>query len=306
MCAPHTKPQGEVPRTLGVTCLIISLSFCLGCSGNAGNPAGPSKSQKTPADSVTKDGMVLIPAGYFKMGSTHGRPDEKPVHKVSIDAFYMDRYEVTQAEFERVGKDAALSNPSHFKGDDLPVEQITWVNAAKFCNARSKLAGLKPCYNVNDASCDFTADGYRLPTEAEWEYACRAGSDDDYSFGNENRLNDYGWYMDNSAKKTHPVGQKLPNAWGLYDMHGNVAEWCNDVYDEGYYAQSPDKNPRGPDDGKEYVEYVLRGGSWKSTRHATRSSYRLGENPGFSDACLARDAIGFRCVRRAVDAGPTK
>ena len=237
--------------------------------------------------------MVQIPAGSFQMGNRGGKEDESYVHTVTLDAILMDKYEVTQAEFEKY----QLPNPSHFKGANLPVEQVTWVQAAVYCNARSKAEGLTPCYNEDTAACDFEADGYRLPTEAEWEYACRAGSDSDYGFGSEvRRLGDYAWFADNSNKKTHPVGEKKPNAWGLFDMHGNVAEWCNDVYEKDYYSNAPAKNPHGPADGK---EYVLRGGSWKSGAEALRSSSRLAESPGFSDACLARDAIGFRCVRKA-------
>jgi formylglycine-generating enzyme required for sulfatase activity len=155
---------------------------------------------------------------------------------------------------------------------------------------------LTPCYS-DDAICNFEADGYRLPTEAEWEYACRAGSQTEYSFGADGgALGAYGWYAKNAGKKTHPVGQKQPNPWGLYDMHGNVAEWCQDTYAKDYYKSSPEKNPRGPADGK---QYVLRGGAWNTPAENTRSAFRLGENPGFADACLARDAIGFRCVRKA-------
>jgi formylglycine-generating enzyme required for sulfatase activity len=245
--------------------------------------------------------MVLIPAGSFEMGGRQGREDERPVHKVFVDSFLMDRHEVSQAEYEKLGKIEAFPNPSHFKGADLPVEQVTWPQAARFCNARSRLEGLKPCYNEDTGECDFAADGYRLPTEAEWEYACRAGTDGDYSCGNEARaLGDFAWLADNAEKKTHPVGQKKPNPWGLYDMHGNVAEWCHDAYDRNYYRSAPEKNPRGPAEGK---EYVLRGGSWKSTADALRSAARLAESPGFSDACLARDAIGFRCVRKAPPEG---
>lgn len=273
---------------------LLALLAAVGCGG--GDSAGGGHS--LPAI-TTKSGieMVVIPAGAFDMGSKHGRDEEGPLHKVFVDSFLMDRHEMTQAAWDKIGSTEALPNPSHFKGADLPVEQVTWPQAAKFCNVRSRYEGLTPCYNEDTGACDFQADGYRLPTEAEWEYACRAGTSGDYSFGSDTRqLSDHAWFADNSGKKTHAVGQMKPNPWGLYDMHGNVAEWCQDVYDKGYYARSPDKNPRGPADGK---EYVLRGGSWKSPGDALRSGFRLGETPGFSDACLARDAIGFRCVRKA-------
>jgi formylglycine-generating enzyme required for sulfatase activity len=252
-----------------------------------------------PAVITSKSGveLVLLPGGSFEMGSRNGRNDEKPAHRVTVDSFLMDRHEVTQAEYEKLGKSEAFSNPSHFQGANLPVEQVTWPQAARFCNARSRVEGLKPCYNEENGDCDFTADGYRLPTEAEWEYACRASADSDSSAGAAPRtLGDFAWFADNSAKKTHPVGQKKPNARGLSDMLGNVAEWCQDVYDPAFYQASPEKNPRGPEEGS---LYVLRGGSWKSPAEDLRSTHRMGENPGFSDACLARDAIGFRCVRRA-------
>jgi formylglycine-generating enzyme required for sulfatase activity len=254
----------------------------------------------SPVTTVTiEDGgvMVRVPAGSFAMGSRHGREEEKPAHTVWVDAFLMDLHEVTQAEYEKLGKIEAFPNPSHFQGADLPVEQVTWPQAARYCNARSRLENLKPCYDEDTGACDFEASGYRLPTEAEWEYACRAGTDSEYSFSSEVRqLGDFAWFADNSARKTHPVGRKKPNLFGLFDMHGNVAEWCHDVYDPSYYKTSPEKNPRGPESGD---QYVLRGGSWKSPAAAVRSAYRIGENPGFSDACLARDAIGFRCVRKA-------
>ena len=274
------------------------VSICVGfvCSALAGcNGGGKIEPKFIP----TKSGidMVLIPAGSFAMGGKRGPADEQPVHTVRIDAFLMDKHEMTQAVWELIGKAEALANPAHFKGGDLPVEQVSWDRAALFCNARSRFEGFKPCYNEDTAVCDFEADGYRLPTEAEWEYACRAGTTTDYSFGGDVRkLGEAAWIADNAGKKTHPVGQKKPNPWGLFDMHGNVAEWCNDVFDKDYYRSSPDQNPRGPKDGK---EMVLRGGSWKSVADASRSAYRLGETPGFSDACLARDAIGFRCVRKA-------
>jgi formylglycine-generating enzyme required for sulfatase activity len=266
--------------------MLLSLAGCQRINDSAAQPL-PTITTKTGIE------MVLIPAGTFQMGSKHGKEDEGPVHTVTVDAFLMDKYEVTQEQYERLG----LPNHSHFKGQTLPMEQVTWVQAAIYCNKRSQAEGFQPGYNEDTADCNFDADGYRLPTEAEWEYACRAGTDGDYSVGNDaRRLGEHAWFAHNSGKKTQPVGQKKPNPWGLYDMHGNVAEWCNDMYDKSYYSNSPSTNARGPTAGK---QYVLRGGSWKSSAEALRSSYRLAENPGFSDACLARDAIGFRCVRKA-------
>jgi len=255
----------------------------------------PASAGKAPQVMTTKSGieMVLIPAGRFEMGSRTGQADEAPVHEVAIDAFWMDRTEITQAQYGKL----VLGNPSHFKGPNRPVEQISWADAALFCNKRSRAEGFQPCYDEETAACDYAADGYRLPTEAEWEYACRAGSKTDYCFGSDPRqLKPHAWFEANAAKTTHPVRQTQPNAWGLFDMHGNVAEWCNDVYDKDTYKTSPKANPRGPAEGE---KYVLRGGAWNASATACRSAYRVGEDPGFQDACFARDAIGFRCVRRA-------
>ncbi len=244
---------------------------------------------------ATKSGieMVRVPAGQFRMGSSSGKADEAPIHDVHVDAFLMDRCEMTQGQYAKF----VAINGSHFKGPRNPVEMISWPEAALACNLRSRAEGLKPCYNEETGQCNFDADGYRLPTEAEWEYAARAGSDTEFCFGSDaGQLKQYAWFGENAGKKTQAVGQKKPNAWGLYDMYGNVAEWCNDVYEKQYYAGTPAKNPRGPGDGK---KRVLRGGAWNSTADCCRSAYRLGEEPGFEDACFARDAIGFRCVRKA-------
>jgi len=256
-----------------------------------------------PAVVMTASGaeMILIPAGEFTMGSTGEKRDESPRHGVHVDAFLLDRTEVTQSMYAKL----SVSDPSHFKAPARPVEQVTWPQAALFCNVRSRAEGLEPCYDENTGLCDFSKNGYRLPTEAEWEYACRAGGDAE-SYWSSGKPGDAAWYSENAGKTTHPVAQKKPNAWGLFDMCGNVAEWCNDVYARDYYGKSPKENPRGPapkDDGGD--PYVLRGGSWNSGPGALRSSYRAGENPGFSDACLARDAIGFRCARKAPE-GPLK
>ena len=239
--------------------------------------------------------MVRIPEGDFDMGSARGRDVEQPVHKVHLDEFLMDRTEVTQEQYEKF----KLPNPSRYKGPSLPVEMIPWTKAALYCNVRSKAEGLDPCYNEDTAECDFSKNGYRLPTEAEWEYACRAGTKGEYSFGDGRRAGDYAWFADNAQKKTHPVGQKKPNPWGLYDMHGNVAEWCNDMFGKDSYKSSAAANPRGPSEGD---MYVLRGGSWKGSAEVLTSFHRVAENPGFADACLAPDTMGFRCVRKPASA----
>jgi formylglycine-generating enzyme required for sulfatase activity len=188
-------------------------------------------------------------------------------------------------------------NPSRSKGPDKPVEQVDWYHAILFANARSLKEGLKPCHDAKTLACDFEADGYRLPTEAEWEYACRAGTGTRYSFGDDPaKLEGHAWFSANSGKTTHPVGQKPPNAWGLHDMHGNVAEWCQDIYGERTYQESSDKNPRGPTAGD---ARVLRGGSWRTSAESCRSSARSSETARFADACFGSDAYGFRCVRRA-------
>jgi len=291
-------PQGVAVR------LALAAVLLVGSCHKADDPAPggeglPARGTEALTVVKTKTGaeMVLIPAGRFMMGSTDGKPDEAPVHEVSIDAFLMDRTEVTQEQYGKL----VVANPSHFKGPDRPVEQISWANAALYCNLRSRDEGLQPCYDEQTAKCNFQANGYRLPTEAEWEYACRAGSDGAYWFGSDGRLlKEHAWYAENASKRTQPVAQKQPNAWGLFDMHGNVAEWCNDVYEPGYYQKSPPNNPQGPEDGE---KYVLRGGAWNSRPEGCRSAARVGENPGFQDACFARDAIGFRCVRRAPASG---
>lgn len=158
--------------------------------------------------------LVYVPAGSFMMGSNNGDADEKPVHEVTIkEGFYMGRYEVKQAEWQQV----MGNNPSNFKGDNLPVEQVSWDDAQSFIS------------KLNERGDGFK---YRLPTEAEWEYACRAGTTGDYA----GDVNEMAWFSENSGNKTHTVGGKRPNAWGLADMHGNVWEWCADYYHETYYG----------------------------------------------------------------------
>jgi len=241
--------------------------------------------------------MVRIPAGEFQMGSRSGSADETPVHRVHVSAFLMDRYEVTQQQYSAF----PLPDPSHFKDPQRPVEQINWTDALAYCNERSLDEELQPCYDLETGDCDFQANGYRLPTEAEWEYACRAGTATTYAFGNDaQQLLAGAWYQKNAPSKTQPVGGKQANAWGLFDMHGNVKEWCNDYYSETYYQTSPERDPRGPVQGS---ERVIRGGGWTSSPDACRSSYRASD-ASINDTCLASDAIGFRCVRRPASEPP--
>ena len=270
---------------LGLTLLTVLIGGC----GDNDEPTS-----HIPEQVKTKTGieMVLIPKGEFTMGDNRGEDDEKPAHKVQISAFYMDKYEVTQKSYEgMMGR-----NPAKFKGPDKPVERVSWFSAVKYCNMRSLREGLRPCYDLETLKCNYDADGYRLPTEAEWEYACRAGTDTRYSFGNApGKLGQYAWFKANANKTSHPVGQKKPNPWGLYDMHGNIWEWCNDYYSENYYQKSSGENPHGPSTGE---ERVLRGGSWASGAESSRCWRRYSETPGFADVCFGYEAYGFRCVRR--------
>ena len=245
----------------------------------------------TPADTTVVQGIFFdsIPGGTFQMGSPAGS-HEQPVHSVTVSAFQMGRYEITQAQYQAV----VGSNPSSFTGDSQrPVEMVIWYDAVTFCNKLSEAAGLQPCYNLTTWACDFTKNGYRLPTEAEWEYACRAGTITYYYTGDdESDLAKAGWYVRNSGNTTHTVGGKQANAFGLYDMHGNVWEWCNDWY--GSYSSGNATDPQGPSSGS---DRVVRGGSWDSgpgpANGDCRSSYRDGRYPvgGNPD-------VGFRVVRR--------
>lgn len=232
--------------------------------------------------------LVSIPGGgTFRMGdiSGDGNNDERPVHSVTLSSFEMGIYEVTQEQYE----DVMGNNPSNFSGTNLPVEVVSWYDAVEFCNALSDAAVLDRCYNESTWECDFNANGFRLPTEAEWEYACRAGTETKYYTGNnEHDLAESGWYSGNSGGKTHSVGQKTANAFGLYDMHGNVWEWCNDWYYSDYYSISPSTNPTGPTSG---TNRIIRGGNWGFSAARSRSARRGRFSPAYTDG-----VFGFRVV----------
>ena len=232
--------------------------------------------------------MVWIPAGKFEMGSADSdQDDERPVHQVRISSgFWLGKYPVTQEQYAAViGK-----NPSHFtaSGGMAPVEQVNWAEAVEFCRRLGPLSGEQGAADAVVA---------RLPTEAEWEYACRAARPGAYCFGDaEAQLGDYAWYGKNSGGQTHPVGQKKPNAWGLYDMHGNVWEWCRDAWDAEAYQKrrAGVENPETLAAGGERPPRVVRGGSWGSEAWVCRSAVRFGRDAddryriyGFR-VCLAR------------------
>ena len=229
-----------------------------------------SKSVALELGNGVKMDFVLIPAGTFMMGAVESRVDEKPVTKVTItQPFYFGKFEVTQEQWQAV----MTNNPSYYKGTNLPVEQVSWNAAQSFLT------------NLNERVKDYR---FRLPTEAEWEYACRAGTTTQYSFGDgDGALAEYGWFTGNAERKTHPVGEKKPNPWGLYDFHGNVWEWCQDWY--APYPGGEVSDPAGPTTG---TNIVMRGGSWSHGSHDLRSSYRFGK--------FKRDfpfrSIGFRIV----------
>ena len=240
--------------------------------------------------------MVLVPAGSFKMGSPDGEEGRKkhegPQHTVKLDAFYMASHETTHTlymafydethqgkrdkglqdpmvEWQEAMADA-ITGPTPIYGDitmgwgdeDMPSLMCSWFQATMFCKWLSKKTGKT----------------YRLPTEAEWEYACRAGTTTAYSFGDDaDELENYGWYEDNSDDQSQKVAKKKPNPWGLYDMHGNVAEWCFDFYDAGTYAERAKRNPVGNEILKQGKVHVARGGAWDSPAEACRSAHRIFE-----------------------------
>lgn len=277
-----------------------------GCNKPGGDSSGGSAGASAAVDparsfeAVSQSGveMVYLPGGEFTMGNDRGNPDEAPAHKVKVSPFLMDQYEVTQEMFAKV----QLPNPSHWNEQPKkPVERVRWRDAKQYCNERSIIEGLKPCYDEKTADwdCDYSASGYRLPTEAEWEYACKAGTEGDYDFGQPDKLRQHAWFSENAGEQTHAVGQKKPNRWGIYDLYGNVSEWCEDVYSATYYKESPGTDPVGPASPGKDVKRVMRGGSWKSSPDMCRASFRQGQKTGDTDACFYTDYCGFRCVRRA-------
>jgi len=237
-----------------------------------------------PPQRPVPDNFVRINGGTFTMGSPANdrkRNSDETQHQVTVSSFYMGKYEVTQKEYQEV----MGTNPSYFKEDNLPVESVSWYDAVEYCNKRSQKEGLTPAYTVNGTNVTWNrnANGYRLPTEAEWEYACRAGTTTAYNTGrtiSKRQANYFG-------KKTSIVGSFASNAWGLHDMHGNVWEWCWDWY--GSYSSAAQTDPMGASSGSYRVG---RGGSWVNSAGLVRSAYRDDPDPDYRIY-----SIGFRLAR---------
>ncbi len=248
-------------------CIAVTLCIFSGCMQSQSSFGIITNSSSEPITNSIGMKLVLMPKGTFMMGSPAeevGGQDDEQQHQVTISKnYFLGMTEVTQGQYEKV----MGTNPSHFQkrvirltdSSMYPVEQVSWEDAVEFCKKLSELPEEKKAGRI-----------YRLPTEAEWEFACRAGSKTAFSFGDQpSSLSNHAWFNANSDDKTHPVGEKKPNAWGLYDMHGNVAEWCSDWY--GDYPKGVVSDPTGP---KEGLSPVFRGGCWYSEAALCRSASR--------------------------------
>jgi len=256
--------------------------------------------------------MVYVPGGSFEMGDVknEGYENEKPVHTVTLSSFYMGKYEVTKAQFEAVmGHGYGSSEPASGEVEEnRPVEGLDWYTAIEFCNALSLQKRLSPYYSIDKVNkdpnntsnidtlkwtvtCNSTANGYRLPTEAQWEYAAKGGNGTpgNYTYSGSNTVGDVAWYEENSNDMTHEVGKKAANGLGIYDMSGNIGEWCWDWY--GSYSSGAQTNPVGAAAGSERVS---RGGYKGDIASYTRSAHRRRGTPYYPGSILI---IGFRLVR---------
>ncbi len=259
---------------------------------------------------MVEESFVLIEGGIFQMGSNTGSLMEQPVHQVTLSSFYLSKYELSQWKYKKIMKD----NPSYFSADTLrPVEEVSWYNAIEYCNKRSIKEGLTPCYNYSiygndpafwplgwdsdynnyvNLTCNWNVNGYRLPTEAEWEFAARGGIlTNNYLYSGSNDLGTVGWFFSNAGSASHPLGLKQPNELGIHDMSGNNWEWCWDIYDS--YQNGEQINPTGAVSG---IHRVLRGGSWMYQPDFCRVANR---NHGYTPTSFNCN-IGFRLCRTSI------
>ena len=235
--------------------------------------------------------FVEIPAGSFTMGASYddGFGTEYPTHNVTLSSYFISKNLVTQREWETLMGDNPLDKLS-ITADNHPVHSISWYNAIYYCNKRSIKEGLTPCYSGRGKKikCNFKANGYRLPTEAEWEHAARGtDSNQNYLYSGSDTINDVAWFTDNSDSKCHSIGVKQPNALGIYDMSGNISEWCWDWFD--LYSGENETNPKG---SKEESNRATRGGSWIENELYCRVAFRFGNSPDTYDK-----SIGFRLCK---------
>lgn len=236
--------------------------------------------------------MVTVAGGSFQMGDSlvDGFINERPIHSVTLSSFAISKFEVTQHSWVQTFG----TNPAKFWGDNNPVESISWSDAINYCNTRSTLEGFTQCYKTVNGivTCDFNADGYRLPTEAEWEYAARGGNlSKNTKYSGSSDLKEVAWFYTYSENITHTVGTKKSNELGVYDMSGNVWEFCWDYFDANYYSQSAIQNPKGPAQGQ---SRVMRGGSWTDDTIFNRVFYRNYYNQNSKGT-----NVGFRIVRNS-------
>jgi len=229
--------------------------------------------------------LIAVDGGTFQMGSDDGRTNEQPAHSVSVGSFLIGATEVTQGQWLAVM--GAATTADRGEGENFPVYNVTWQDAVGFCNTLSQMEGLTPVYGGSGTAitCDFGANGYRLPTEAEWEYAAGGGSaGGGFLYAGSDDPDAAAWFGANSESSAHEVGQKLANELGIFDMSGNIAEWCWDWYDSKFYADSPGEDPQGPATGS---FRVIRGGNWGINETGLRitargpSTHRSDSNTGF-------------------------
>jgi formylglycine-generating enzyme required for sulfatase activity len=258
------------------------------------NPDALSSTAATSTDTDAKNlsiDMVYVEGGTFTMGDPKAKAGalEEPAHPVTVASFYLGKFEVTQKIWEEV----MGYNNSHWKGDDLPIQGVSYYECLDFCNKLSLMEGLTPCYSGKKSytTCDWSANGYRMPTEAEWEFACKGGTQSkNYSYSGSNNIDAVAWYKTNSGKMAHPVGQKQANELGIYDMSGNLGEWCWDWMDPNYFKKEPMDNPRGAKLG---IFHLVRGGSWNSKEKFCHVAKRDSFEP---DHRYSREK-GFRLCR---------